>query len=132
MPLDRTWALGTIVSMTRRQFEEIVAEAIDGLPREFRARMENVIVEVRDRPTRKQLEDNHVPPGETLLGLYEGVPLSERPEGLDPIFPDRIFIFQRPLEECFRTRARLIEEIRETVIHEIGHFFGLDHGDMEE
>ncbi len=118
--------------MTRRQFEEVVAQALDTLPREFRARMENVVVEVRDRPTRGQLQRAGVPPGDLLLGLYEGVPLPDRAEGIEPTFPDRIFLFQECLEECCETRHDLMEEIRETVIHEIGHFFGLDHDDMED
>ncbi len=118
--------------MTRAQFEDVVAEALDTLPREFRRRMENVIVEVRDRPTQKQLKHAEIPAGDLLLGLYEGVPLTDRPEGIEPTFPDRVFLFQDCLEEVCETRAELIEEIRETVIHEIGHYFGLDHDDMED
>ena len=118
--------------MTRRQFEDVVAEALDTLPREFRSRMENIVVEVRDRPTPKQLDRDGGPPGGLLLGLYEGVPLPDRTEGLEPVFPDRVFLFQECLEEVCESRAELIEEIRETVIHEIGHYFGLDHEDMEE
>lgn len=118
--------------MTRRQFEDVVAEALDTLPREFRSRMENIVVEVRDRPTPKQLQRAELPPGDLLLGLYEGVPLPDRPEGIEPIFPDRVFLFQECLEEVCGSRAELIEEIRETVIHEIGHYFGLDHEDMED
>ena len=118
--------------MTRGQFEDVVAEALDTLPREFRSRMENIVVEVRDRPTPKQLHHAELPPGDLLLGLYEGVPLPDRPGGVEPIFPDRVFLFQECLEEVCESRAELIEEIRETVIHEIGHYFGLDHDDMED
>ncbi len=118
--------------MTRSQFEAVVAVALETLPREFRSRMENIVVEVRDRPTPKQLRTAGVPPGELLLGLYEGVPLPDRPGGIEPIFPDRVFLFQECLEEVCQTRKELMEEIRETVVHEIGHFFGLDHDDMED
>ncbi len=119
--------------MTREEFEDVVAEALATIPAPFRARMRNIAVEVRDRPSAKQLRESQVPPNELLLGLYQGVPLPERNAGFgDPLFPDRVFLFQECIEQVCRSRAELIEEIRETVIHEVGHYFGLSDDEMDE
>ncbi|MBM3957427.1 MAG: metallopeptidase family protein [Gemmatimonadetes bacterium] len=113
--------------MSRRDFEDAVREAVESLPRQFLARFlgGNVAVVVEDRQTAEQLREAGLPDGETLLGLYEGVPLVDR-ESYNLVPPDKITIFQAPLEEMCRTRAELVDEIRDTVVHEVAHFFGLD------
>ena len=111
--------------MRHREFEDAVREAVEGLPAQFLARLDNVAVVVADRPTAEQLREAGLPDGETLLGLYEGVPLVDR-ESYNLVPPDKITIFQGPLEEMCRTRAELVDEIRDTVVHEVAHFFGLD------
>ncbi len=111
--------------MNRLEFEDLVRQAIETLPEEFLARLDNVDVVVADRPTREQIGAGGVPTGETLLGLYEGVPLVDR-ENYGLVVPDKITIFQMPLVEMCSTREELIDEVRVTVVHEVAHFFGLD------
>lgn len=115
--------------MTRKAFEEIVEEALAGLPQPFRDRLENVVVQVLPRPTRAQMEEVGLEPDEDLFGLYEGTPLTERTPDFAGL-PDRISIFQEPIERACSTRKRMIREIQDTVIHEIGHFFGLDEDEI--
>jgi len=117
--------------MGRREFEDLVRQAIETLPEQFLARLENVDVVVADRPTAEQLRENRMPEGETLLGLYEGVPLVDR-ENYGLVMPDKITVFQRPLEEMCRTREELVDEVRVTVVHEVAHFFGLDDRALRE
>ena len=111
--------------MNRREFEDLVRQAIETLPEEFLARLENIDIVVADRPTREQIGVSGVAAGETLLGLYEGVPLVDR-ENYGLVVPDKITIFQMPIVEMCSTREELIDEVRVTVVHEVAHFFGLD------
>ena len=113
------------------RFEKLVAQAIKKLPTEFREKLENVAVIVEDRPSAELLEEMEVPPGDTLFGLYEGTPLTER--GFQtPLHPDRIWIFQAPIEEECETEEEIIEEIETTIVHEVAHFFGLDDDYLED
>lgn len=111
--------------MRRRDFEDLVRQAVEELPDEFLERLDNVDVVVADRPSREQLRSSGLHGSETLFGLYEGVPLTDR-QNYGLVVPDRITIFQRPLERMCASEAELIEQIRVTVIHEIAHHFGLD------
>ena len=105
-------------------FERIVRDAIEALPEEFLARLENVDVVVEDRPSPEQRERNDVADDETLLGLYEGVPLTER-HGYNMVVPDRITIFKRPLEEECANETELAMAVQQTVVHEVAHYFGI-------
>ncbi|MCY3913613.1 MAG: metallopeptidase family protein [Chloroflexi bacterium] len=116
--------------MTPAEFEEHVREAIAGIPEGLRDHLENVEVLIADWPTEDELESAEVPPGYTLFGLYSGVPLTERTSGYHMVLPDRITIFQGPLEEAYRDPDALREEIRSTVIHEFAHHFGLSDDDL--
>ncbi len=116
--------------MTPAEFEATVREAIAGIPDGLRSRLENVEVVVADWPTEDELENAGVPPGYTLFGLYTGVPLTERTSGYHMVLPDRITIFQGPLEDACRDPDELREEIRSTVIHEFAHHFGLTDDDL--
>lgn len=104
------------------EFEGYVAEALDGIPSELTALMDNVVVLVEDEP----------PPGEDLLGLYDGVPLTERDSGYTFAQPDRILVFRGPLVRMCRTSEELVEEVRVTVVHEIAHHFGIDDAALHE
>ena len=116
--------------MERKAFEALVQRAIRDLPVEFREKLENVVVIVEDEPSDELLDRMDVPPEDTLFGLYEGVPITER--GFDsPLYPDRIYIFQNPIEDECATEVELVEEIQTTIIHEVAHFFGLDDDYLE-
>jgi predicted Zn-dependent protease with MMP-like domain len=112
--------------MEAREFEALVAEALDGIPREFARYLENVSVVVEDEPSPALLRDLDMDPEEdSLYGLYHGVPLSERPHDFVAL-PDRISIYRGPLLRDFRSRHAIRRQIRLTIVHEIAHFFGLD------
>ena len=117
--------------MDRVKFENLVDQAIRDLPAEFRKKLENVVVIVEDRPSEAFLDDMEITSGDTLFGLYEGTPLTER--GFDtPLHPDRIWIFQGPIEEECESEEEITEEIKTTIVHEVAHFFGLDDEYLEE
>lgn len=119
--------------MEREEFEQLVSEAVAMLPPEFRARLENVGVLVDDWPTPAQRRSVGLRPHETLFGLYEGVPRPLRTTHYNLMLPDRIWIFQGPLERAFgRNRDRLRREVCRTVLHEIAHHFGIDDDRLDE
>jgi len=110
----------------------MITEAIEGLPEEFAEKLENVEFVIEDYPGRKDYEDSRIDPGIFFLGLYRGVPLTKRsPFGLD-IWPDQIIIYQRSIERLCKTREEIIDEVRRTVLHEIGHHFGISDQRLEE
>jgi predicted Zn-dependent protease with MMP-like domain len=118
------------MSVDRERFEELVAAALDSLPPDIAAAMDNVEVVVEDEPPREALAD--LPSGETLLGLYHGVPLSDRgPQSYHGVLPDKISIYRGPLTRLFRTRASIEEQVRRTVVHEIAHHFGISDERLE-
>ncbi len=118
--------------MTRKRFERLVAEALETIPRRFRQAIRNVAVVVEDEPSPELLADMGIEPPETLFGLYQGTPLPERSWDYGNQLPDRIVIFQRPIEEaCGDDEAEIVQTIGETVIHEFGHYFGLSEEEIE-
>lgn len=106
-------------------FEKLAAKAIRRMPREFRARLDNVIVTVKAAPTKAQVSRF----GSGLLGLYEGVPLSERGTSYSGAMPDKITLFKDNIEAADGDEAAVVDRIRHTVMHEIAHHFGI--GDEE-
>jgi len=117
--------------MSRDEFEKVVAHALDGLPPEIAERIENVAVVVEDEPSDEEIEDAGLDPEtETLFGLYQGLALTERGAGASGMLPDRIAIYRLPLLESCADRGELIREIQDTVVHEVGHFFGLGEKDL--
>ena len=118
--------------MEREQFEELVEMAVEGLPAIFRERLENIAVMVEDWPTPEQLAKVGVRRRQTLLGLYEGIPLLNRGRGYNMVLPDKITIFQRPIEIYCRSEERIIQKVRETVHHEIAHYFGISDARLDE
>ena len=118
--------------MTRKEFEKAVARAVDGLPTPVRNKLDNVLFFVERRPTAEQLRAADLPADDTLLGFYDGTPLTERSHD-DLRLPDRIYLFQEPIEEEYGPRrADIAEGIRETVEHEVGHYLGMSEEDLEE
>jgi predicted Zn-dependent protease with MMP-like domain len=120
-----------MMRLRRHEFQTLVAEALDDLPPYFQEAMSNVAVLVESWPSRRQLRDTETPPGHTLLGLYEGIPLTERYE-YNLVAPDTITLFQGPLEESCETPEEIREAVRHTVIHEIAHHFGIDDDRLRE
>jgi len=112
--------------LTDREFDRIVQRAIRRLPEEIRQHLKNIMISVQDRPSADLLEEMGYGPDETLLGLYDGTSLLERSPNEPPLYPDTIFLFQEPLEECCETPEELEEEIEITVVHEIAHYLGMD------
>ncbi|MFN2165402.1 MAG: metallopeptidase family protein [Anaerolineae bacterium] len=112
--------------LTSEEFEQLVVDAVSSLPPEIMARLDNVAITVEDWPNRAQLESSRVPPGSTLFGLYQGVPLTQRTASYGMVPPDRITIFRGPLMLYRRTPEAIEEQVRKTVLHEIAHHFGMD------
>ncbi len=114
--------------MTDDEFEMAVQDALDSLPDAFLEALDNVMVTVQDEPNARQvMTPDGVRSGGEILGLYEGIALTERGEWYgEGETPDVVTIFKGPHERCFSSRERIVEEIRKTVVHEIGHHFGMD------
>ena len=118
--------------MQRGQFEKYVAEALASIPQRFRKAMQNIAIVVEDEPSPELLAEMDIEPPDTLLGLYQGTPLTERHWGYGNTLPDRVLIFQGPHERSAEDEDDLIVAIAETLIHEIGHYFGLSEEEIEE
>ncbi len=113
------------VLLSEKDFYRVVKRAIASIPKEIRRHLDNVLISVRKRPSRNMLIDLGLSPDRPLLGLYVGAPLSVRTALYPPLYPDRIYIFQEPLEAVCHTTEALEEQIRITVVHEIAHFLGI-------
>ena len=118
--------------MTRARFEHLVADALGMMPQSFRQAVRNVAVIVEDAPAPELLDDVGIDPPDTLFGLYEGVPLLERDWTHGNALPDRITLFQEPIEAASQNDNEIVVAIGETVIHEFGHYFGLSEEEIEE
>ena len=118
--------------MTRERFEKLVEEALREIPKRFRDAMANVAVVVEDEPSAEVLDDVGIEPPDTLFGLYQGIPLPERAWAFGNTLPDRISIYQGPIEDECETDDEIRDAIIETVIHEFGHYFGLSEEEIEE
>jgi len=112
--------------MTAHEFDKIVDRAVARIPWRFRRRMANIAVIVEPEPSNVQLRASGVEPGNTLLGLYRGRPLTERSVSDGFVMPDQIVIFQRPHEQLARSPEHLEKLVEETVWHEVAHYFGMD------
>jgi predicted Zn-dependent protease with MMP-like domain len=119
--------------MTRERFTQLVEEAVHEIPRRFRKAMKNVALVVEEEPAAEVLDDLDVDPEDTLFGLYQGTPLTQRGWGYGNALPDRISIYQHPIEEaCGEDEDEIRDCITETVIHEFGHYFGMSEEEIEE
>lgn len=116
--------------ISTQEFERLVQQAIAGIPQAMRCYLDNVVVDIEPMPSSNDLAEMSIEdPGE-LLGLYHGTPLIDRSiEDVSPL-PDRVTIYQRNIEEICETPQEIVEQVRTTVLHEIGHFFGLDEEDL--
>lgn len=118
--------------MKRERFIELVHEALRDVPSPFRERIDEVDIVVKRRPTADDLRQAGLASDESMYGFYRGVPLTERDSGYNLVAPDVIDVYQEPLEEDFADERELVDEIRATVLHELGHFFGIDDDRLDE
>jgi predicted Zn-dependent protease with MMP-like domain len=118
--------------MTRTKFRELVDEALGGIPARFREAMKNIAIVIEDEPTVEELEEVGIEPPDTLLGLYQGTPLTERQWAHGNVLPDKITLFQGPIEDSSEDEDDIVVAIGETLIHEVGHYFGLSEEEIED
>jgi predicted Zn-dependent protease with MMP-like domain len=118
--------------MNRRAFERLVSDALATIPKHFRDAMKNLAIVVEDEPSPELLDEMEINPPGTLLGLYQGVPLTERHWGQGNTLPDRIFLFKGPIERESADEDDLVVAIGETLIHEVGHYFGMSEEQIED
>lgn len=114
---------------TASTFEQLVTEAIDSLPDDIAAMLDNVDIVIEAEPPTHYLEE--MPRGHTLFGLYHGIPLTQR-GAYDRVLPDKISIYEGPITRAFRSPAAIREQVRRTVLHEIGHHFGIEEARLHE
>jgi predicted Zn-dependent protease with MMP-like domain len=118
--------------MTREDFLKLVDEALVTIPDRFREAMQNIAIVIEDEPSARVLDDVGIEPPDTLLGLYEGTPLTERQWAHGNVLPDKITLFQGPIEDASADEDDVVVAIGETLIHEVGHYFGLSEEEIEE
>jgi predicted Zn-dependent protease with MMP-like domain len=117
--------------VNRQAFELLVQDALGTIPTRFRRAMKNIAIVVEDEPAPDLLAEIEIEPPDTLLGLYQGIPLTERHWDYGNALPDRILLFQGPLERESDDEDDLVVAIGETLIHEVGHYFGLSEEEIE-
>ncbi|MGO8988418.1 MAG: metallopeptidase family protein [bacterium] len=120
------------MKLTRQEFEALVVLALKRLPKFFKKKMKNVDVVVEDRASRELLSGMGLQSPFQLLGLYQGVPLDRRGFYYGNVLPDKITLFQIPIESICRTKEEIEERVREVVVHEVGHYFGLNDEKLRE
>ena len=118
--------------LSEEEFEEVVDEAIQSMPEGFRPYLDDIAVDVEEMPDPATCEELGLRSGRTLLGLYRGTPLTHRHVEAPYRYPERIVIYQRNIERVCKTKRRMIDQIRRTVLHEIGHHFGLNERQLRE
>jgi len=117
--------------MTRERFERLVVEAVALIPKRFRREMQNLALVVEDEPSAELLDEMEIEPPDSLYGLYQGTPLPERGWGHGNTLPDRITLYKNPIEEDCEDEDEVRAMIGETLIHEVGHYFGLSEEEIE-
>ena len=118
--------------MNRNEFQALVSEAVQTIPQKFRDAMQNIAIVIEDEPSLETLRDVGIEPPDTLLGLYQGTPLTERQWAHGNILPGKITLYQFPIEDESEDEEDLVVAIGETLIHEVGHYFGLSEEEIEE
>jgi len=118
--------------MTRARFERLVDEAVRTIPARFRSELRNIAIIVEDEPSDELLDEMEIAPPDTLFGLYQGTPLTERAWDHGNALPDRILLFQGPIEDASDDDDDVVVNIGETLIHEVGHYFGLSEEELED
>ena len=114
------------------RFDQLISKAMNELPQEYITGMQNVVITMADEPTDEQIERMKIREGSVLLGLYEGVPLTQRGSGWSGMLPDKITLFKNSILQVVNNDSQLFEQIKRTLWHEIAHYYGLSHNDMHE
>jgi predicted Zn-dependent protease with MMP-like domain len=120
------------MKVSEEEFEGLVAEAINSLPEKFKEKMENIAIAIENLPSQELLIEMKIKSPYGLLGLYRGVPYPRRGIWYRNVLPDKIIIFKKPIEVRCRNREDIKESVRRVVIHEIGHYFGLNEADLRK
>jgi predicted Zn-dependent protease with MMP-like domain len=120
------------MKLTRKEFEEVVTSALERLPKSLKNKMKNIDVVVENRASQNLLLEMGLRSPSELLGLYQGIPLDRRGFYYGNVLPDKITLFQMPIELNCKTKEEIEEKIQEVVIHEVGHYFGLDDKRLKE
>ena len=115
------------MNISDQEFNDILAAAMDSLPEERIRGLKNVLVTYEDEPTKDQLQKQGIRHGSELLGLYEGIPLTQRGNGYNMVLPDKITIFKNPILRVTHDYASFVNQVRKTLWHEIAHYYGLNH-----
>ncbi|MDQ5886531.1 MAG: hypothetical protein QG628_928 [Patescibacteria group bacterium] len=121
-----------MIHVSDAEFEQFVSEAMDAIPDKYYQKIKNVVFVAEDNPTPDQRQKLKLRCDQTLFGLYEGVPLNRRGSNYSLVLPDKITIFKQPMEASCNSIAELKAQIHKTVWHEVAHYFGLSHEDMEK
>ena len=122
-----------MIQVTDNEFEDLIGQSLDELPEKYVSRLlQHVVVTWEYEPSPQQRQTLHLRRNDTLFGLYEGLPLTQRYSGADKILPDKITIFKSPIEHFCNDMHELKEQIKKTVWHEMAHYFGLDHKRIHE
>ena len=120
------------IKLSAEEFQALVVQALDDLPEFFQEKLQNVEVVVSDWPTPAELKSVGLGAGHLLLGLYQGIPLTRRTGGYNLVLPDKITIFQGPIERICRTRQQIVDQVQHTVKHELAHHFGISDDRLRE
>ena len=118
--------------VSKDRFAELVEAALSSLPEPFATQLEEVAIEIRDRPTKRELRSVGLGPRDLLLGLYQGRPRTERSVTDSGNFPDVVYVFQEDVEIASDSESELVEQVRITVLHEIGHHYGMTEDELDE
>lgn len=113
--------------VTDQVFDSLITDALDTLPKKYISKLNNVVITIDDRPSLEQRQKLHLHDGQTLYGLYEGIPMTQRGSNYSFVLPDKITIFKEPIEFTSSNLEDMQEQVRHTLWHEIAHFFGLGH-----
>lgn len=122
----------SLMDITDQEFDRLVTRAMDELPQEYITQLENVAIVYADEPTDEQIRRMKIDNNHLLLGLYEGIPRTQRGAGYNLVLPDKITLFKNPILAVINSKEELFEQIKRTLWHEIAHHYGLDHDRIDQ
>lgn len=121
-----------MMNLSDQEFDQLITRAMDELPQQYIKGLENVAIVYEDEPTEEQKQKMKLDAQHLLLGLYEGIPLTQRGNGYSFVLPDKITLFKNAILAFSRSEAELFEQIKRTLWHEIAHYYGLNHAQMDK